>query len=178
MLRGLSPGTVKLRKGPLTALLRNLVMPLRASNFHYHELKHVVIVGSVDYIRREWKTLQNLPKISVLNVSGNSLSCASWQTIWQYFTICIANISCSFLQGSPLSRADLRAVNVNLCDMCVILSAKVNLFYKFLIHISIKESIISLYHENYKWYLIRFPPMMTPHWQTRRQSLPLSTSRP
>ena len=29
------------------------------------------------------------------------------------------------LKGSPLSRADLRAVNVNLCDMCVILSAKV-----------------------------------------------------
>merc|ERR1719347_1697820 len=74
--------------------LRNLVMPLRASNFHYHELKHVVIVGSVDYIRREWKTLQNLPKISILN-------------------------------GSPLSRADLRAVNINLCDMCVILCAKV-----------------------------------------------------
>ena len=68
--------------------LRNLVMPLRASNFHYHELKHVVIVGSVDYIRREWKTLQNLPKISVLNVSGNTLSCASWQTMWQYFNIC------------------------------------------------------------------------------------------
>ena len=105
--------------------LRNLVMPLRASNFHYHELKHVVIVGSVDYIRREWKTLQNLPKISVLNVSGNTLPCASGQTMWQYFTICISNISCSFLQGSPLSRADLRAVNVNLCDMCVILSAKV-----------------------------------------------------
>ena len=48
--------------------LRNLVMPLRASNFHYHELKHVVIVGAVEYLRREWKTLQNLPKISVLNV--------------------------------------------------------------------------------------------------------------
>ena len=29
------------------------------------------------------------------------------------------------MQGSPLSRADLRAVNVNKCDMCVILSAKV-----------------------------------------------------
>merc|ERR1712226_1520716 len=41
--------------------LRNLVMPLRASNFHFHELKHVVIVGEVDYIRREWKTLQSLP---------------------------------------------------------------------------------------------------------------------
>ena len=49
--------------------LRNLVMPLRASNFHYHELKHVVIVGNVEYIKREWKTLQNLPKISILDVS-------------------------------------------------------------------------------------------------------------
>ena len=49
--------------------LRNLVMPLRASNFHFHELKHVVIVGSIEYIKREWKTLQSLPKISVLNVS-------------------------------------------------------------------------------------------------------------
>ena len=54
--------------------LRNLVMPLRASNFHYHELKHVVIVGSVDYIRREWKTLQNLPKISILNVKADGLA--------------------------------------------------------------------------------------------------------
>lgn len=74
--------------------LRNLVMPLRASNFHFHELKHVVIVGDVDYIRREWKTLQNLPKISIL-------------------------------AGCPKNREDLRAVNVNLCDMCIILSAKV-----------------------------------------------------
>ena len=49
--------------------LRNLVMPLRSSNFHYHELKHVVLVGNVDYIKREWKTLQNLPKISILDVS-------------------------------------------------------------------------------------------------------------
>ena len=48
---------------------------IRASNFHYHELKHVVIVGSVDYIRREWKTLQNLPKISVLNVSVRMKMC-------------------------------------------------------------------------------------------------------
>ena len=55
--------------------LRNLVMPLRSSNFHYHELKHVVLVGNVDYIRREWKTLQNLPKISVLDVSIIQLVC-------------------------------------------------------------------------------------------------------
>ena len=91
--------------------LRNLVMPLRASNFHYHELKHVVIVGAVEYLRREWKTLQNLPKISVLNVST--------------FMQCNCSVLIVLLQGSPLSRADLRAVNVNLCDMCVILSAKV-----------------------------------------------------
>ena len=52
--------------------LRNLVMPLRASNFHYHELKHVVILGSVEYLRREWKTLQNLPKISILHVRKSS----------------------------------------------------------------------------------------------------------
>ena len=32
----------------------------------------------------------------------------------------------SVLHGSPMSRADLRAVNINLCDMCVILSAKVS----------------------------------------------------
>lgn len=29
-------------------------------------------------------------------------------------------------KGTPLSRADLRAVNINLCDMCVILSANQN----------------------------------------------------
>uniref|UniRef100_A0A4W5RBC4 Potassium calcium-activated channel subfamily M alpha 1 n=1 Tax=Hucho hucho TaxID=62062 RepID=A0A4W5RBC4_9TELE len=72
--------------------LRNLVMPLRASNFHYHELKPIVFVGSLEYLKREWETLHNFPKISIL-------------------------------PGTPLSRADLRAVNINLCDMCVILSA-------------------------------------------------------
>ena len=56
-------------------------MPLRASNFHYHELKHVVIVGSVEYIRREWKTLQNLPKISILNVSINQDHCNATNTL-------------------------------------------------------------------------------------------------
>ncbi|XP_077202071.1 calcium-activated potassium channel subunit alpha-1 isoform X4 [Paroedura picta] len=75
--------------------LRNFVMPLRASNFHYHELKHIVFVGSLEYLRREWETLHNFPKVSIL-------------------------------PGTPLSRADLRAVNINLCDMCVILSANQN----------------------------------------------------
>lgn len=52
--------------------LRNLVMPLRASNFHYHELKPIVFVGSLDYLRREWETLHNFPKVSILPVSTHS----------------------------------------------------------------------------------------------------------
>ena len=40
-------------------------------------------------------------------------------------SMCINMVHIIIYQGSPLSRADLRAVNVNLCDMCVILSAKV-----------------------------------------------------
>ncbi|XP_032868527.1 calcium-activated potassium channel subunit alpha-1 isoform X11 [Amblyraja radiata] len=75
--------------------LRNLVMPLRASNFHYHELKHIVFVGTLEYLTREWETLHNFPKVSIL-------------------------------PGTPLCRADLRAVNINLCDMCVIISANQN----------------------------------------------------
>uniref|UniRef100_A0A1I8F7H2 BK channel n=1 Tax=Macrostomum lignano TaxID=282301 RepID=A0A1I8F7H2_9PLAT len=33
--------------------LRNFVMPLRASNFHFHELKHIIFVGNLDYMRRD-----------------------------------------------------------------------------------------------------------------------------
>ena len=62
--------------------LRNLVMPLRASNFHYHELKHVVLVGNVDYIKREWKTLQNLPKISILDVSLQTVTSKRFLSIY------------------------------------------------------------------------------------------------
>ncbi len=66
----------------------------RASNIPYSDLLHVVIVGNVEYLRREWMLLRNLPKISILD-------------------------------GSPLSRADLRAVKIDMCRLCVILSAKV-----------------------------------------------------
>lgn len=56
--------------------LRNLVMPLRASNFHYHELKHIVFVGSIEYLKREWETLHNFPKVSILPVSqGHTILC-------------------------------------------------------------------------------------------------------
>ena len=70
-------------------------MPLRASNFHYHELKTIVLLGDVKYIQKEWETLTCFPKVLVL-------------------------------PGSPLSRTDLRAVGVNLCDMCVILCSHSN----------------------------------------------------
>lgn len=73
--------------------LRSFIMPLRASNLHLHDLKTVVLVGNLDYIKREWKTLANFPGIWVL-------------------------------PGSPLSKANLRSVNVNLASMCVILSSK------------------------------------------------------
>lgn len=75
--------------------LRNFIMPLRASNFHYHELKTIVLLGDVKYIQKEWETLTCFPKVLVL-------------------------------PGSPLSRTDLRAVGVNLCDMCVILCSHSN----------------------------------------------------
>jgi potassium large conductance calcium-activated channel subfamily M alpha protein 1 len=85
-------------------------MPLRASNIPYGDLRHIIILGNMEFIKRyrlgrkpcislyivsrEWKLLANMPKISVMD-------------------------------GSPSNRADLRAVKVNLCRTCVILSAKV-----------------------------------------------------
>src|SRR6218665_3934292 len=49
--------------------LRNLIMPLRASNFEFDELKYVVIIGDKEYIRKEWKSVCNFPKICILNAS-------------------------------------------------------------------------------------------------------------
>ena len=49
--------------------LGSLVMPLRASNFPFEELKHVVLVGDYQYLKKEWKTLKNFPKITILPVS-------------------------------------------------------------------------------------------------------------
>ncbi|KFQ86317.1 Calcium-activated potassium channel subunit alpha-1, partial [Phoenicopterus ruber ruber] len=72
--------------------LQDFVMPLRASNFIYHELKDIVFLGSLEYLRREWKFIQNFPKL------------------WLF-------------AGSALSCADLRAVNVQDCAACAILSS-------------------------------------------------------
>ncbi|KFV58437.1 Calcium-activated potassium channel subunit alpha-1, partial [Tyto alba] len=72
--------------------LQDFVMPLRASNFIYHELKDIVFLGSLEYLQREWKFIQNFPKL------------------WLF-------------SGSALSCADLRAVNVQDCAACAILSS-------------------------------------------------------
>uniref|UniRef100_A0A8C3WFP1 Potassium channel subfamily U member 1 n=1 Tax=Catagonus wagneri TaxID=51154 RepID=A0A8C3WFP1_9CETA len=51
--------------------LRNFVMPLRASNYTRKELKDIVFIGSLDYLQREWRYLQNFPQIYFL--SGSAL---------------------------------------------------------------------------------------------------------
>ena len=161
--------------------LRNLIMPLRASNFRYDELKHVVIVGNKEYIKKEWKNINNFPKISILDVSCSESGVYSQTVFTQWSSIILldglfffsppVNFSlvyyhpdtvshlknafsrdlctwswplleyiqmhfaedmlkcsswawCCCTQGSPLNRANLRAVNINLSDMCVILSAR------------------------------------------------------
>lgn len=48
--------------------LRNFVMPLRASNFSYNELKDILFMGNLEYLHREWEFLQNFPKIYVFEV--------------------------------------------------------------------------------------------------------------
>ncbi|KAM7153935.1 potassium channel subfamily U member 1 [Macrochelys suwanniensis] len=67
--------------------LRNFVMPLRASNFTYQELKDIVFVGSLEYMKREWKFIQNFPKL--LLFPGSALSCADLRAVnIRYCTMC------------------------------------------------------------------------------------------
>ncbi|XP_053125068.1 potassium channel subfamily U member 1 isoform X2 [Hemicordylus capensis] len=54
--------------------LRNFVMPLRASNFTFRQLKPIVFIGNAEFLEREWEFLQNFPKLYVLE--GTALSCA------------------------------------------------------------------------------------------------------
>lgn len=72
--------------------LRSFVLPLRASNLHYSELKKIVFIGNKDFLFKEWKALCNFPKIYIL-------------------------------PGSPNSRSLLRSVNIQFCDMAVVLSS-------------------------------------------------------
>ncbi|KGL82369.1 Potassium channel subfamily U member 1, partial [Tinamus guttatus] len=72
--------------------LQDFVMPLRASNFLYQELKDIVFLGPLEYLQREWKFIQNFPKL------------------WLF-------------SGSALACADLRALGVEHCAACAILSS-------------------------------------------------------
>ncbi|XP_058576696.1 potassium channel subfamily U member 1 isoform X2 [Neofelis nebulosa] len=46
--------------------LRNFVIPLRASSYTRQELKDIVFIGSLDYLKREWVFLRNFPQIYIL----------------------------------------------------------------------------------------------------------------
>lgn len=77
-------------KSPLLGMC-NFIMPLRASNLRFAELRPVVVLGNEHFLRREWPSLCNFPLVYVK-------------------------------LGSPLNRFDLRAVKVNRCHMCVVLT--------------------------------------------------------
>ena len=44
-------------------------MPLRSSYITEEELKDIVIVGDVEYVRHEWTALQNFPRLYILQAS-------------------------------------------------------------------------------------------------------------
>ncbi len=53
--------------------LRNFVLPLRASNYHYNELKRLVFIGNKEFLSKEWKSISNFPKIYILPVTKTLL---------------------------------------------------------------------------------------------------------
>lgn len=53
--------------------LRNFVLPLRASNYHYDELKRIIFIGNKDFLFKEWKSIINFPKIYILPVNNDQL---------------------------------------------------------------------------------------------------------
>lgn len=56
-------------ESPLIGLC-NFVMPLRASNFRFSELKKIVLVGNEQFLHREWDLIQNFPEVYVKCVSS------------------------------------------------------------------------------------------------------------
>ena len=78
-------------KSPVLGL-RSFVLPLRASNYHYKELKPIVFIGDATFLAAEWKSICNFPKLFIL-------------------------------PGSPNDRSNLRAVTIQYCSMCVIISS-------------------------------------------------------
>jgi potassium large conductance calcium-activated channel subfamily M alpha protein 1 len=56
------------KNSPLIGL-RNFVLPLRASNYFYEELKPIIFIGNKDFLSKEWKSIHNFPKVYVLDVN-------------------------------------------------------------------------------------------------------------
>ena len=54
--------------------LRNLVMPIRASNIAYNELLHVVIVGNLEYLKSESLILFR-PRTNTIKLFLPKLNC-------------------------------------------------------------------------------------------------------
>jgi potassium large conductance calcium-activated channel subfamily M alpha protein 1 len=85
-------------------------MPLRASNFDENELKPIVFIGNSIFLKKEWRHICNFPKVYLVDV------CV-------FFILKIYFLFLFLTKGSPNDRATLRAINIHLCDMCVILSS-------------------------------------------------------
>ncbi|KAH0623189.1 hypothetical protein JD844_031239 [Phrynosoma platyrhinos] len=78
--------------------LRNFVMPLRASNFSLKELKEIVFLGSLEYLQREWESIQNFPKLYVLK--GTALSCSDLKSV-NIKQCCMCAIISAYARGGP-----------------------------------------------------------------------------
>jgi potassium large conductance calcium-activated channel subfamily M alpha protein 1 len=68
--------------------LRNFVLPLRASNYHYDELKRIVFIGNKEFLFKEWKSIINFPKVYILPGSPNSRSLLRSANI-QFCDMCV-----------------------------------------------------------------------------------------
>ena len=48
--------------------LRSFILPLRASNYEFNELKTIVLIGDVDFLAKEWKQISTFPKLFLIPV--------------------------------------------------------------------------------------------------------------
>ena len=135
-------------------------MPLRASNLSYNDLRHMVILGNLEFLRRQAiqycshsshlifsKDLKHREKFSFslpIIQFRNQLTISNRIRLRFRFNpkkmhlfrewYLLKNLpKISVMEGSPMSRADLRALKIKLCKTCVILSAKVNPLHAFIL---------------------------------------------
>ena len=63
-----------------------IIIDCRASNIPYADLRHIIIVGNMTFLEREWGLLRNMPKISVMN--GNPLNRADIRAVKVSWSLC------------------------------------------------------------------------------------------